>query len=204
MADFESALSELGAALAATDTKLSTSLAEILGVAIQELIEAELAALIGATRTAPSTPSLLDQHRALRGPSRARVPACPTSSFSTGTSSPPASSTSPSGADGRAAPGVARSIACRTLRRGGCRRASARRMGRSNGPSCAGPTSHDGAATRGLRRRATLDQRAPGPAQASLTSGSAQDHPCRVPKEQPSRCPPTAPDAPSPPSPPSS
>lgn len=36
MADFESALSELGAALAATDTKLSTSLAEILGVAIQE------------------------------------------------------------------------------------------------------------------------------------------------------------------------
>tara|TARA_R100000306_G_scaffold45926_1_gene43790 strand:+ start:54 stop:1286 length:1233 start_codon:yes stop_codon:yes gene_type:complete len=48
MADFESALSELGAALAATDTKLSTSLAEILGVAIQELIEAELTALIGA------------------------------------------------------------------------------------------------------------------------------------------------------------
>lgn len=42
MADFESALSELGAALAATDTKLSTSLAEILGVAIQEVIEAEL------------------------------------------------------------------------------------------------------------------------------------------------------------------
>jgi len=48
MADFESALSELGAALAATDAKLSTSLAEILGVAIQELIEAELTALIGA------------------------------------------------------------------------------------------------------------------------------------------------------------
>jgi transposase-like protein len=48
MADFESALSELGVALAATDTKLSTSLAEILGVAIQELIEAELTALIGA------------------------------------------------------------------------------------------------------------------------------------------------------------
>jgi putative transposase len=50
MADFESALSELGVALAATDTKLSTSLAEILGVAIQELIEAELTALIGAGR----------------------------------------------------------------------------------------------------------------------------------------------------------
>ena len=32
MADFESALSELGAVLAATDAKLSTSLAEILGV----------------------------------------------------------------------------------------------------------------------------------------------------------------------------
>src|SRR3954451_2134118 len=48
MADFEAALSELGAALAATDAKLSTSLAEILGVAIQELIEAELTALIGA------------------------------------------------------------------------------------------------------------------------------------------------------------
>src|SRR3954466_3900612 len=47
MADFESALSELGAVLAATDAKLSTSLAEILGVAIQELIEAELTALIG-------------------------------------------------------------------------------------------------------------------------------------------------------------
>ena len=48
MADFESALSELGVALAATDTKLSSSLAEILGVAIQELIEAQLTALIGA------------------------------------------------------------------------------------------------------------------------------------------------------------
>src|SRR5437763_1177771 len=48
MADFESALSELGAVLAATDAKLSTSLAEILGVAIQELIEAELTVLIGA------------------------------------------------------------------------------------------------------------------------------------------------------------
>jgi putative transposase len=50
MADFESALSELGAVLAATDAKLSTSLAEILGVAIQELIEAELTAVIGAER----------------------------------------------------------------------------------------------------------------------------------------------------------
>ena len=48
MADFESALSELGAVLAATDAKLSTSLGEILGTAIQELIEAELTAVIGA------------------------------------------------------------------------------------------------------------------------------------------------------------
>lgn len=47
MADLQFALSELGAALAATDTKLSTSL-EILGVAIQELTEAELTTLIGA------------------------------------------------------------------------------------------------------------------------------------------------------------
>jgi transposase-like protein len=65
MADFESALSELGAALAATDAKLSTSLAEILGVAIQELIEAELTALIGAApgeRTSTRT-ALRNGHR---------------------------------------------------------------------------------------------------------------------------------------------
>ena len=48
MAEFESALSELGAALAASDAKLSGSLAEILAVALQELIEAELVGLIGA------------------------------------------------------------------------------------------------------------------------------------------------------------
>jgi putative transposase len=65
MADFESALSELGAVLAATDAKLSTSLAEILGVAIQELIEAELTALIGAgpgERTSTRT-ALRNGHR---------------------------------------------------------------------------------------------------------------------------------------------
>ena len=65
MADFESALSELGAVLAATDAKLSTSLAEILGVAIQELIEAELTALIGASsgeRTVTRT-ALRNGHR---------------------------------------------------------------------------------------------------------------------------------------------
>jgi hypothetical protein len=44
MADVESALSDLGVALAATECQLPSSLAEILGVAIQELIEAELTA----------------------------------------------------------------------------------------------------------------------------------------------------------------
>jgi hypothetical protein len=39
MADTESALSELGAAVAATDSKLSSSLGEILAVGIQELSE---------------------------------------------------------------------------------------------------------------------------------------------------------------------
>jgi putative transposase len=48
MADLESALSELGAGLTATDRSLSTSLAEILTGAIQDLIEAELTARIGA------------------------------------------------------------------------------------------------------------------------------------------------------------
>jgi putative transposase len=65
MADFESALSELGAVLAATDSKLSTSLAEILGVAIQELIEAELTALIGAER-GERTPARLAQRNGHR------------------------------------------------------------------------------------------------------------------------------------------
>jgi putative transposase len=65
MADFESALSELGAVLAATDRKLSTSLAEILGVAIQELIEAELTALIGAEH-GERTPSRLAQRNGHR------------------------------------------------------------------------------------------------------------------------------------------
>jgi putative transposase len=65
MADFESALSELGAVLAATDAKLSTSLAEILGVAVQELIEAELTALIGAApgERAPTRTALRNGHR---------------------------------------------------------------------------------------------------------------------------------------------
>jgi transposase-like protein len=65
MADFESALSELGAALAATDATLSTSLAEILGVAIQELIEAELATLIGAGH-GERTPTRTNQRNGYR------------------------------------------------------------------------------------------------------------------------------------------
>ena len=48
MADLESALSELGAGLTGTDRRLSTNLAQILTDAIQDLIEAELTARIGA------------------------------------------------------------------------------------------------------------------------------------------------------------
>ena len=48
MATDDSALSELSAMLMATDGSLSTSLGEILATAIQELVEAELTARIGA------------------------------------------------------------------------------------------------------------------------------------------------------------
>ena len=48
MAAHDSALSELSEMLIATDGTLSTSLAEILATAVQELIEAELTARIGA------------------------------------------------------------------------------------------------------------------------------------------------------------
>ena len=48
MATPDSALSELSTMLMATDASLSTSLGEILATAIQELIEAELTARIGA------------------------------------------------------------------------------------------------------------------------------------------------------------
>ena len=44
----ESALSELADALIGTDATLTTSIAEIMGTALQELIEAELSAKIGA------------------------------------------------------------------------------------------------------------------------------------------------------------
>ena len=48
MANHDSALSDLSALLLATDGSLSTSLAEILATAVQELIEAELTTVIGA------------------------------------------------------------------------------------------------------------------------------------------------------------
>ena len=48
MTDYESALSELGSRLTDTQSPLGASLAEILADAIQELIEAEVTARIGA------------------------------------------------------------------------------------------------------------------------------------------------------------
>jgi hypothetical protein len=97
MADFESALSDLGMALAATNTKLSTSLAEILGVAIQKLIEAELTALIGAgpgersaTRTAQRNATGTDPRssRRRRVASRWGSPSCGRARSSPSCSSP--------------------------------------------------------------------------------------------------------------------
>jgi len=48
MTTHETAFSELAARLAGTDPTLTTSLRDILAAALQELIEAELTALIGA------------------------------------------------------------------------------------------------------------------------------------------------------------
>jgi transposase-like protein len=48
MATYDSALSDLSEMLLASDGSLSTSLAEIVATAVQELIEAELTARIGA------------------------------------------------------------------------------------------------------------------------------------------------------------
>ena len=48
MTDYESALSELGSRLTDTNSALGASLAEILADAIQELMEAEVTARIGA------------------------------------------------------------------------------------------------------------------------------------------------------------
>ena len=48
MTTYESALSELSSRLIGTDSTLTTSLSDILAAALQELIEAELTATIGA------------------------------------------------------------------------------------------------------------------------------------------------------------
>jgi transposase-like protein len=65
MAAHDSALSDLSALLLATDGSLSTSLAEILATAVQELIEAELTRVIGAEpgERSPIRSNLRNGHR---------------------------------------------------------------------------------------------------------------------------------------------
>lgn len=65
MAAHDSALSELSEMLVATDAKLATALSEIVTVAIQELIEAELTAKIGA-EPGERTPGRLTQRNGHR------------------------------------------------------------------------------------------------------------------------------------------
>lgn len=65
MTNYESALSELGERLAGTDPSLSTSIAEILAAAIQELVEAELTERIGAA-PGERTPARLAQRNGHR------------------------------------------------------------------------------------------------------------------------------------------
>lgn len=65
MATHDSALSDLSALLLATDGSLSTSLAEIVATAVQELIEAELTTVIGAEpgERSPIRSNLRNGHR---------------------------------------------------------------------------------------------------------------------------------------------
>ena len=65
MISSESALSDLAARLAGTDPTLSTSLRDILTAALQELIEAELTATIGAApgEHSPERTALRNGHR---------------------------------------------------------------------------------------------------------------------------------------------
>ena len=65
MATPDSGLSELSTLLLATDASLSTSLGEILSSAIQELIEAELTARIGA-ESGERTPTRVTQRNGHR------------------------------------------------------------------------------------------------------------------------------------------
>ena len=65
MTNYESALSELGERLAGTDPSLSTSIADILAAAIQELIEVELTERIGAGH-GERTPTRLAQRNGHR------------------------------------------------------------------------------------------------------------------------------------------
>ena len=61
----ESALFDLAARLAGTDASLTSSLRDILAAALQELIEAELTATIGAA-PGERTPDLLAQRKGRR------------------------------------------------------------------------------------------------------------------------------------------
>ena len=65
MTHSQSALSELADALIGTDATLTTSIAEILGTALQELIEAEVSAKIGADHgeRTPTRSNLRNGHR---------------------------------------------------------------------------------------------------------------------------------------------
>ena len=71
MTMYESALSDLATRLAGTDASLATSLRDIVAVALQELIEAELTATIGA---APGERTG-SHHAAQRAPPEAGVDA---------------------------------------------------------------------------------------------------------------------------------
>src|SRR4051794_11447012 len=72
MTMYESAVSDLAERLAGTDASLSTALRDILAAALQELIEAELTAVIGAARGEHSP-----ERRALRNGHRPKLVSTP-------------------------------------------------------------------------------------------------------------------------------
>jgi hypothetical protein len=65
MTNYEFALSDLAARLAGTDATLTTAISEILAAALQELVEAELTARIGAApgERTPDRAALRNGHR---------------------------------------------------------------------------------------------------------------------------------------------